>query len=164
MPVDELNDPVGYWGGWWAIGILALVLAVAVIVVVLVLTRAPKPPTPPTPRRIARGSDPYGELRAETIRQIDALGAQHLAGHIDDRTLHLQLSTAMRTFAAGRLGVETSSLTLLEVSRLPGGAPLNGVIEQYYPPSFAEDADLRLRPDVDPLASVQIARTAVSTW
>lgn len=162
-PVEEINDPVGYWSGWLAIGILAVLLAVAIVLVAILLTRRRAPKAPPV-RRLAPGEDPFGTLRVDAHRAIDGLVAEHAAGRIDDRTLHLRLSSVMRGFASGRLGIDTGSLTLLDISRRADAAPLAGLITHYYRPSFADDEELRIRPGIDPAESVRLARTAVASW
>lgn len=165
MPVDDINDPVGYWGGLLPIGIAALVLAVAVVVVVLVVTRGPKRTAPPRPAwQPAIGEDPYARLRQETTARIGELADRHAAGQIDDRALHLGLSGVMRTFASGRLGIDTSAMTLLEVARRKDAAVLTGIIAHYYRPSFADEAEMRLRPGIDPGESARLAREAVASW
>jgi hypothetical protein len=167
VPADELVDPVGYAGWWIAVGIGLLLLAAAVVVLVLWLTRAraeekaagaPPPPSPAGPL------DPYGALRAEHERRLDAVAQRYRAGELDERALHLALSAEVRAFASGRIGQDASSMTLSEIQQLGQAARLTELVARYYRPSFADHAaDARARA-TDAEDSIARAREVVRTW
>lgn len=167
MPVDELVDPVGYPGWWTAVGVAVLLVAVAVVVGILWSTRASAQekaaarPTGPSP---LGPPDPYGPLRLEYERRLDAVEQRFRAGELDERALHLALSAEVRGFATGRTGQDASSMTLSEIEQLADGQRLTPLIARYYRPSFADhDNDPRAR-STDAEDSIARARAVVRTW
>jgi hypothetical protein len=167
VPADELVDPVGYPGWWTVVGIVVLLVAAAIVFLVLWLTRAraaekaasvPPPPSPAGPL------DPYGALRSEYERRLDAVAQRFHAGELDERTLHLALSAEVRGFATGRLGQDASSMTLSEIQQLSGADELTRLITRYYRPSFADHENDPKARTTDAEDSIARARTVVRSW
>lgn len=141
MPVDELYDPVLY--SWWVpvLGAVLMTLAVAYVVWAVRHTRRrpehDAPPPPPPQRRLGPYDDPYAGVRPVYLAKVDALEARYVAGELDARSLHLELSAVVRDFGSVRRGVDARVLTLSELRRIEGARRLANLIETYYRPAFA---------------------------
>jgi hypothetical protein len=159
VPADELVDPVGYPGWWTVVGIVVLLVAAAIVFLVLWLTRARA-----AEKAASVPLDPYGALRSEYERRLDAVAQRFHAGELDERTLHLALSAEVRGFATGRLGQDASSMTLSEIQQLSGADELTRLITRYYRPSFADHENDPKARTTDAEDSIARARTVVRSW
>ncbi|WP_265520125.1 hypothetical protein [Oerskovia flava] len=167
MPVDEIYPPVDYPWWWAAIGVALILLVVVWVVIVLRRTRASaeeKSAAPPSAPFQSHRIDSYAALRATYDKRLDEVERRFRAGELDERALHLTLSTEVRGFASQRLGIDASILTLSEIERLNGAGRLTQLISRYYRPAFAEY-------DVDPVdaagtsaQSISRAREVVRSW
>lgn len=163
MLVDELNDPVLY--SWWVTvgGIALLAAGIAYLVWAVRSTRrrpADVPPPPPPVRRLQPGRDPFAGVRPVYLAKVDALEQRFLAGTLDARALHLELSAVVREFATVRRGVDASVLTLAELHRVRGAERLAGLIATYYRPAFARHGTVGASPE----QAVGGARWVISQW
>lgn len=162
MPTDELYAPMTY--SWWVptLGVALMLLAIAWVVIALVLTRR-RPATtlpPPPPLLVARPGDPFAAARPVYLARVDALERRFVAGELDARALHLELSAVVRDFATVRQGLDARVLTLSELRRLTGTRRLAALIETYYRPSFAQDGHVGASPE----RAVTGARRVISQW
>lgn len=102
--------------------------------------------------------DRYAGLRTRTMADIAQAEERYREGASDLRTLHLDLNHIMRKFANGRLRMDTSSLTVDEISRLEGTDRLAALLSNYEEPAFAIDSD------AEALAATTNARAVVEQW
>jgi hypothetical protein len=102
--------------------------------------------------------DRYAGLRATTIENIARAEERYREGVTDLRTLHLDLNHIMRTFANGRMRMDTSSLTVAELARLEGTDRLTALLTEYEEPAFAIDSD------AEALSATSNARAVVEQW
>lgn len=160
MPIDDLVGPQAF-SPWWAItGAAVIALLAAWVVVVLVLTRhRPVDQTGGKPEvTFSPGADPFRDLRALYLGQVDEASRAFHAQEIDVRELHLRLSGIVRGFAGRRRGVDTTVMTLTDIENLTGAGTLANLIAYYYQPAFSETTT------VTGVESVEGARTVISTW
>lgn len=136
MPVDELTGPVVYSWWWVVLGLVAMAAVVGYLVWAVRSTRqAPQPArVGGLPRRVG---DRFAEVRPVYLARVDAVERRFLAGELDARGLHLELSAVVRDFATVRRGVDASVLTLSDLRRVDGTRRLAALIESYYRPAFA---------------------------
>ncbi len=164
MPVDELYDPVLY--SWWVtvLGVVLVALAVAYVVWAVRFTRRrpehDEPPPPAPPRRLGPYEDPFAELRPVYLGKVDALEQRFVAGELDARALHLELSAVVRDFGTVRRGVDARVLTLSELRRIEGTRRLANLIETYYRPAFARYGSLGASSE----KALDGARRVISQW
>ena len=135
------------------IGIALLVLIVGWYVFVFRYTRE----RPATPERRGR-RDQWASLRSTTLEEVDAAEERYREGEVDLRSLHLDLNHILRTFANGRLRMDTSSLTVSELARLEGTDRLTDLLSDYQEPAFAVDSD------AEALSATNSARAVISQW
>ena len=162
MPVDDLYGPVAYsW--WWTLvaGLALLVVAGWIVGVVLATRRRGAPDLPPRPPELHAGpGDQFAAVRPVYLSRVDAVERRFLAGELDPRGLHLELSAVVRDFATVRRGVDASVLTLTELRRVEGTRRLAGLIETYYRPAFAQNGAAGASTD----AAIDGARRVISQW
>ncbi|MBO3086329.1 hypothetical protein [Cellulomonas fengjieae] len=165
MPGAELVDPIPY-AGWWpwvALGIVLVVVAWYVWVVRSTRAPAQAPPaTLPatqTNRPHARAqSDPYAALRGTTLARLDEVERRYRAQEIDVRGVNLEMRWALREFATGRTGVDTTAMTA-ETARLDRRTrPLASLLENSSLPAFASTSRTRVGRTLDQ------ARKLVRAW
>ena len=130
----ELAGTVEYAGGWlW----LALGLLVAVLVWNLGLVVWGRP------HRVR--SEPVvevdpAEVRTRYAARIDALDAARVAGRLDDRAAHRELSLVCRGFVEELTGLGATALTLADL-RGRDVPVLVDVVERTYPVEFSARDD-----------------------
>lgn len=164
MPGGELVDPLPYAWWWpWVAG--AIVLAVvAWYVWVVRSTRAPadapvpSPVAPPAPEAPASRRDEYAALRGATLARLDDIERRHRAGDLDARGAHLELRFAVREFAAGRTGLDTSTMTAAQARGDRRTRRLATLLENLSVPTFAVSSRTRVSRSLDQV------RKAVRTW
>lgn len=144
------QPPIQY--SWWVwVAGLALLALVAAWYVWVVRTTRPRPPGSPDPAAFAG-------LRKEHLALVDEAYDRFTAGTADLRALHLDLNHAIRSFATGRTGVDTSSLTVAEFTRIEHGSALAMLLEDYSEPAFARSSDAQAA------TAVEQAREVIRTW
>lgn len=164
MSPDEIQDPVGLTASlvWWGLG--AFLLIGLAIWATLWFTRNSGRETAKTydpaqdMPRPTEYRDPLYALREEYLGRLDAIERLWRAGTINDRQLHLQLSSLIRGFADRRVGEPATTSTLSELRTLPLSRRLVGLIEMFYEPSFGP------RSEPDSLASLTAAREVLTRW
>lgn len=152
----EIHDPVppqpfAYWV--WIVGLVLLVLIALWYVFVFRNTRERSATSESSGRR-----DRWSSLRATALEQVDAAEERYREGESDLRALHLDLNHILRTFANGRLNMDTSSLTVGELARLEGTDRLTTLMREYEEPAFAIDSD------AEALSAAHDARGVISQW
>jgi hypothetical protein len=144
------QPPIQY--SWW-VWVCALVLLALVAGWYVWLFRWTRP------RAQGRSRDSeHAQLRAEHLALVDEAHARFTAGESDLRALHLDLNHAIRSFASARTGMDASSLTVAEFSRIEHGSALATLLEDYSEPAFAHFSD------AEAAAAVTQAREVISTW
>ncbi|MGC0141759.1 MULTISPECIES: hypothetical protein [unclassified Pseudactinotalea] len=153
VSIHDPVDPFAFAPWVLIIGIALLVLIAAWYVFVFRYTRE-RPAT--TERRGRR--DQWASLRSTTLEEVDAAEERYREGETDLRSLHLDLNHILRTFANGRLRMDTSSLTVSELARLEGTDRLTDLLSDYEEPAFAIDSD------AEALSATNDARAVISEW
>ncbi|MCC2336450.1 hypothetical protein [Cellulomonas wangsupingiae] len=164
MPGAELVDPVAYasWWPWVALGIVVAVVAYYVWAVRS--TRAPAPTPAPTPLAAsappapASRRDPYGALRGTALARLDEVERRYRAGEVDERGAHLEIRYAVREFATGRTGVDTSAMTAAAARADRRTRRLASLLENSSVPTFGATSRTRVS------RSLEQARKQVRTW
>ena len=162
MPDVELVDPIPYSALWpWA-ALLLVAVVVAWYVWVLSSTMAPRTGPRPSRRSRARGTqtrpDPYAALRAATFARLDDIQRRHKDGDLDARGAHLELRFAVREFATGRTGVDTSRMTAGQARAAAETRLLGVLLDALAVPAFARSSRARTQRSVDRV------RQRVATW
>ncbi|MBN8882392.1 MAG: hypothetical protein J0H73_08770 [Salana multivorans] len=143
------QPPVQYSWWVWALGIALLVLIAAWYFWVFRSTRPKVPDDDPSS---------YDGVRAEHLALVDEAYQRFVSGEADLRELHLDLNHAIRSFATARTGIDTSSLTVAEFTRIEHGSALATVLGEYSEPAFAAVSDAQAA------AACAEAREVIGTW
>lgn len=152
VEIHEPVDPAGYSTWVWVVGLALLVAVIAWYAWVFWWTRRrPAPDPAEDPARVAT-------LRERSLAEVDEAEQRFRDGDCDLRALTLDLNRIMRTFSTGRLGVDTTSLTVSEIAELDGTARLADLLRDYEEPAFAYDSD------AEALAATAQARQVISAW
>lgn len=152
----EINDPVDpmAFAPWVLIvGIALLVLIGLWYLFVFRFTRERPAADEDKGRR-----DRWSSLRASALEEVDTAEERYRDGEADLRALHLDLNHILRTFAGGRLQMDTSSLTVGELATLEGTDRLTVLLSDYEEPAFAAGSD------AEALAATNEARAVVREW
>ena len=165
MPGAELVDPIPY-AGWWpwvALGIVVVVVAWFVWVVRSTRAPAVAPPGTSSGTEIvhpnARSqSDPYAALRGTTLARLDEVERRYRAQEIDMRGANLEIRWALREFATGRTGVDTTAMTASSARLDRRTRPLASMLENSAVPTFASTSRARVTKALDQ------ARKRVREW
>lgn len=143
------QPPVQYSWWVWALG-LALLLAIAAWYWWLVRATRPKAP--------GASTEQVAAARAEHLALVAEARDRYRGGESDLRGLHLDLNYAIRSFATARTGVDASSLTVAELTRVEHGSALALVLQGYSEPAFAAVSDAEAE------AAVAQAQEVIRTW
>ncbi|UZN02787.1 hypothetical protein [Cellulomonas sp. S1-8] len=165
MPGAELVDPIPYAGYWPWVALAIVVAVVAWYVWAVRSTRAPADaPTPAAaPTRVVRPtarvqSDPYAALRGTTLARLDEVERRYRAREIDMRGANLEIRWALREFATGRTGVDTTAMTASTARLDRRTRPLATLLENTSVPTFASTSRTRVTRTLDQ------ARKRVRAW
>ncbi|MFC7403558.1 hypothetical protein [Georgenia alba] len=155
-PAAEALPPEAY--AWWVptVGIVLLLLVVGWYVFVHLWT---------DPARVAERSRKTftpgpmpPTLRQRYAAEIDQHHARYSEGHLDLRTLHLELSATMRKFASERIGTDVTAWTRGDIAGYDPTRRVGDVLAVYEEPSFA------VRSDAEVLVSVTNAKEVIAQW
>lgn len=100
----------------------------------------------------------WTSLRERILQKVDSTEEQYRNGHVDLRSLHLELNTALREFATERLGRDAMWMTAAEIGRFEGAARISQLLADYEEPAFS------FASDAEALAATAAAREVISTW
>jgi hypothetical protein len=156
MPEDDLLYPPAQYGVGWLLLVLAVVAAAIVVgVLVAVLTKPRRLDTQP----LADPNAVLEQLRTEYGAQIDDIEKRALAGDLDPRRAHGELSRLMRAYVNEYSGLEAPVLTLQDLVALGVHPALIDALRQVtYPSLFRREAPL------DPALGAEAARKVVQSW
>ncbi len=152
----EIHDPVdpAQFAIWVPIvGGALLVLILVWYLIVFRTTRARPASDESRGRR-----DQWSSLRASSLNDVDEAEERYRNGESDLRSLHLDLNHILRNFANGRLNMDTSSLTVGELSTMEGTDRLTTLMSDYQEPAFAVDSD------AEALSAANEARGVIQQW
>lgn len=152
VQIHDPVDPAAYSLWVPVVGAVLLVLIVGWLAWVFWYTRKR-----PFTEEKGRG-DRFEDLRAGSLADIASAEERYRSGEADLRALHLDLNHIMREFANGRLRMDTSSLTVAELTKLEGTDRLTRLLADYEEPAFAIDSD------AEALAATRNARAVVEQW
>jgi len=164
VPGAELVDPIPYawWWPWVALGIAAAVVAWYVWVVRSTRAPAGAEPGPPPAARTAPAArvqaDPYAALRSTALARLDEVERRYRAREIDVRGVNLEMRWALREFATGRTGVDTTAMTAATARLDRRTRPLASLLEESSVPAFASTSRTRVG------RTLEKARKRVRTW
>ena len=165
MPGAELVDPVAYAWWWPWVGLGIVVAVVAYYVWALRSTRAPAASTPAQPPQAASAppapasrNDPYAALRGTALARLDEVERRYRAGDVDERGAHLEIRYAVREFATGRTGVDTTAMTAAAARADRRTRRLASLLENSSVPTFGATSRTRVS------RSLEQARKQVRTW
>ena len=158
----SLQPPFDYPAWMIVVPILLLALVIAANVLLRVILpgnvkrrqRADKA-GPATPQTV-----PYFDINESKWRhaaQLDTLRSACLAGQVDDRVAHGEISRVARSFVHEATKVDVRDWTLEEIRRSPY-ASLAELINICYEPEFAEYSD------TDPIRSIDHAKAVIWSW
>lgn len=159
MPVAE-SPPPGFYPPdpyapiWVWVGAGILVVVALWYVLVWRVTRERPVVIPPraTPERMSR-------LRADYVRQIDAVVRRTESGEITDRRAHQQISVLLRHFVQEASGVRAPTMTLTDLTASgPRLTPVSRVVAALYPGEFAPQETRTLA------GAAAAAKEVVSRW
>lgn len=145
--------------------VLALVLLVAVIAA-NVLLRVILPGNLKGMRRPSKDKSgdtqgvPYfdiNESKWRHVSQLDSLRNAYMAGQVNSRVAHEEISRVARSFVHEATKVDVQDWTLEEIRRSPY-ASLAELIGICYEPEFAEHSD------TDPIRSIDHAKAVIWSW
>lgn len=143
------QPPVQYSWWVWALGLALILLIAAWYVWLLRSTR---------PRLDDENPARYDAARIEHLALVDEAHARFERGEATLRVLHLDLNHAIRSFATVRTGLDTSSLTVAEFTRIEHGSALAIILGDYSEPAFAAVSD------AEAAAACDEAREVIRTW
>jgi hypothetical protein len=141
---DNLFPPLAHGGLWLALGIVAGLLAIALVV--WIVHAVPDPGREASAARLS--------AKGRYLAEIDALQRRYLAGELDERQLHHELSSTVRRFAAEHGAPGALSMTAADLDAA-GHDTVATVVAGYQPPQFME------RARSDPPRSVIAARELI---
>lgn len=152
----EIHDPVDPvpFAPWVLIVGLGLLALIAAWYVFMFWHTRERPAAEETRGR----RDQWASVRATSLEEVDAAEERYRAGESDLRALHLDLNHIMRSFADGRLRMDTSSLTVRELATLEGTDRLTALLSEFEEPAFAIDSD------AEALTACNNARAVIREW
>ena len=153
VPVHDPVDPASF-APWVLIVGIALVVAIAAWYAFLFWHTRTRPADSESRGR----RDQWATLRTTTLEEVDAAEERYREGTSDLRALHLDLNHILRTFAKGRLGIDTSSMTVNELATLEGTDRLTTLLADHEEPAFAIDSD------AEALTAANNAREVIAQW
>lgn len=97
------------------------------------------------------------ESKWRHVSRLDSLRAACLAGQVDNRVAHEEISRVARSFVHEATGVDVRDWTLEEIRRSPY-ASLAALIDICYEPEFAEHSN------TNPIQSIDHAKAVIWSW
>lgn len=144
--------------------LLTLALAAAVILPIAIflffILRGFKFPTyvrKQKPKVVKPYKTDLPSLKRKYIQKINELQELCKKENLEDREAYLRLSSLVRTFAHHATGVHVQNFSLFEIKAL-NIPSLHGLIEEFYKPEFAYEAESHIE------KAFEDARTVVLTW
>lgn len=153
-PAGEVLPLVGY-SPWWLLIGLALLLAVPAYFLIVAYATRRRTESHLVKTQVEQ-EQPW-EARERVRASVDAVERAYLAGNIDARTAHEQLSAHVRDYVTSATGIPADRMTLVELQR----SPLHGTaraVSYFYPGVFATSAP------ADVASAVRIAREVLDGW
>lgn len=98
-----------------------------------------------------------GATKGIYLMKLDDLQKKYRQDQLSDRDLYQELSSLVREFAFEMTGKKVTTMTLTEIQRV-GLPQLKTLIEEYYEPEFAQDAE------IDAAGALKRARRVIDEW
>jgi hypothetical protein len=157
-----LRPPFGYPTWMIVVSIVLLVAVIAANVILRVvlpgkLELGRKRRNKETPQQQDAPYFNLEETKWRHISQLDTLRVACLAGQVDRRIAHEEISRVARSFVHEVTKVDVRDWTLAEIRRSPY-ASLAELIDICYEPEFAEHSE------TDPIRSIDHAKAVIWSW
>lgn len=150
IPINDPAPPAAYSTWVWVIGLALIAAIVAWYWWVHHHTRPRPAPDLPDAH--------WASLRETTLQKVARAEEQYRSGHVDLRSLHLELNTILREFATERLGRDAMWMTAAEIGRFEGTEQVSGLLAEFEEPAFSFDSDAQA------MAATARCREVISTW
>ncbi|MBR3032656.1 MAG: hypothetical protein IKH92_06525 [Clostridiales bacterium] len=154
----DLQDPFSY--SIVPIIIISAIILVSLIALITVLILRKKKNRPVKQKVEAA---PVFRIKSKELAQreyldkIAVLEQKYLAGQIDARSVHQELSAIVRMFVHDLTGINAQNFSLNEL-KAHNIYQISNLIEEFYAPEFAE------RSDKETTNSIQEAREVIIRW